>query len=175
MIIDLRTILHGPRRFDFSFQEDWWQGDEETGQIIGIDGPLNVHMSIYRVGSRYALEGQLTGRLRVMCGRCLEPFSNDLESEFKLFLAPSPPDTDQIELELSEDDLSTDVIEGNELNLDDIVSAQVYLSLPMKLICREDCLGLCPVCGTNLNMEKCNCLHDKGHPGLSKLKNLKLK
>ena len=80
----------------------------------------------------------------------------------------------QNEIELLEDDMSVDFITGNEICLDDIVREQIYLSLPMKCLCREDCLGLCTLCGTNLNIGKCNCEDKKGHPGFSKLKNIKL-
>ncbi len=64
-------------------------------------------------------------------------------------------------------------ITDSEIRLDDIVREQIYLSLPMKCLCREDCSGLCPLCGTNLNMKKCECLREKGHPGFSKLKKVK--
>ena len=60
-------------------------------------------------------------------------------------------------------------------DLDEVVREQIYFSLPMKSLCRKDCSGLCPLCGANLNMEECKCRKEKGHPGFSELKNLKLK
>jgi len=174
MIIDLRTILNGPRRFDFTFKPDWWRGDDENGQILGIDGPLKGHVNISRAGSRYIVDGSLSGRIQVRCARCLESYPRVLDSEFRLFLAFPPKDANQSELELAEDDMSVDFVKGNEIDLHDIVREHIYLSLPMKSLCREDCAGLCSVCGTNLNKEKCECRLKKGHPGFSKLKALKL-
>ncbi len=175
MIIDLRTILTAPRHFDFTLEPGWWQGDEEDDQILGLDSPLTVQISISRAGSKYVLEGRLSGRLRLRCGRCLEPFYNDLKSNFRLFLTLPPSDTENSELELLEEDMSVDFIMGGEIDLDEVVREQIYFSLPMKSLCREDCSGLCPLCGANLNKEKCTCRRETGHPGFSELKNLKFK
>lgn len=175
MIVDLRTIAHSPRHFIFTLKPIWWKGDEESDQIIGLDGCLDVHISISRTGTKYMLEGRLSGGLLIRCDRCLEVFHRNLESEFWLFLAHRLPEKDGIEIELMEDDMSIDFVVGDEVDLNDIVREQAYLSLPIKSLCREECLGLCPVCGANLNKEKCECQRVKGHLGFSKLKNLKFK
>jgi len=175
MIVDLRTILNAPRHFDFILEPDWWQGNEEDDQILGLDSPLTVQINISRAGSKYVLEGRLSGRLRLRCGRCLEPFYNDLKTGFKLFLSLPPSDSEKSELELLEEDMSVDFILGDEIDLDAVVREQIYFSLPIKSLCREDCLGLCTSCGANLNKEKCKCRRETGHPGFSELKNLKFK
>jgi uncharacterized protein len=175
MIVDLKTILTAPRHFDFTLEPDWWQGDEEDDQILGLDSPLAVQITISRAGSKYVLDGRLSGRLRLRCDRCLEPFYDDLSSDFRLFLSLPPSDAEKSDLELSEEDMSLDFIVGGEIDLDEIVREQIYFSLPMKSLCREDCSGLCPLCGANLNKEECKCRREMGHPGFSKLKNLKLK
>jgi uncharacterized protein len=174
MIIDLKTILHDPRHFDFTFEPNWWQDDDENGQILRIDAPLKCHVNISRAGSRFVFDGSLSGRIQIRCARCLESYPRALNSEFRLFFTSPPADTVQSELEIAEDDMSVDFIKGSEVDLNDIVREQIYLSLPMKPLCRENCFGLCLVCGTNLNEEKCKCQLEKGHPGFSKLRALKL-
>ena len=57
MIFDLRTILYGSRQFDFTLEPDWWQGDEENDQILALDGPLRIHISISKAGTKYVLDG----------------------------------------------------------------------------------------------------------------------
>ena len=91
-----------------------------------------------------------------------------------MFLSLPPSDAEKSELELSEEDMSVDFIMGDEIDLDEVVREQIYFSLPMKSLCREDCRGLCPVCGINLNKEECKCRREIGHPGFSELKKLKL-
>lgn len=175
MIIDLKTVLLAPRRFEFSLEPGWWQGDQENDQIIGLGGPLKVEINIEKAGSKYVLDGRLSGRLLIRCDRCLEHYESDLESDFRLFLALIPSDTGQSELELLEDDMAVDFTSGNEIDLEEVVRSQIFLSLSLKCLCREDCLGLCPVCGANLNIETCECQREMGHPAFLKMKNLKFK
>ena len=174
MIIDLRSISHGARYFDFTLEQGWWKQDEGYDQILGLDSPLNVHISISRLGSKFLLDGRLVSRLIIRCDRCLEPYYRDVDSEFQLFLTTAVPHEGQDEIELLEDDISVDFITGDEICLDDIVREQIYLSLPIKCLCKEDCSGLCPTCGSNLNIQKCECQEKKGHPGFSILKDMKL-
>ena len=174
MIIDMRTISHGSRHFEFLLEAGWWAREEKYDQILDLAKALNVRINISRVGDKYRVDGRLFGRLKIRCDRCLEPYKRDIATEFSLFLMMNPSPSGQNEIELLEDDMSVDFITGNEICLDDIVREQIYLSLPMKCLCREDCLGLCPLCGTNLNTGKCNCEDEKGHPGFSKLKNMNL-
>ena len=174
MIIDLRTISQGPRHFDFTLEPGWWKRDEEYDQITGLDSALNVHLSISRLGGKYLVDGRLGGRLIIRCDRCLEPCYKDVDSEFQFFLTVSPSPAGQHEIELLEDDMSVNFITENEICLDDVVREQIYLSLPMKCLCKEDCAGLCPTCGSNLNIDRCECKTEKGHPGFSKLKDIKL-
>ena len=70
--------------------------------------------------------------------------------------------------------MEADFIKGEEIDLKDIVREQIYLSIPMKSLCSEGCLGLCPICGKNLNQGPCQCKGEKGHPGFLKLKNLNI-
>ena len=174
MIIDLRTILESPRGFDLALSPSWWHSEGKLDPVLGLEGPLKVHGSIYRAGGKYVLDGHLSGRLLVRCDRCLEPFRQDLDSDFRLFLALPSPETPHSEIELCEEDLSVDLITAEEIQLEEVVREQIYLLLPIKSVCREDCSGLCRTCGTNLNEARCRCERE-GHPAFSKLKALKLK
>ncbi|MBN1278027.1 MAG: DUF177 domain-containing protein [Deltaproteobacteria bacterium] len=174
MIIDLRTILHSPQDFKFTFESDWWENEEADDQIQGLDGPLKVQLRISRSGRKYILEGHLFGWFRLRCARCLEICNYKLDTEFALYLLHQPSEAVS-EIELIEEDMSVDFITDDEINLYDIVREQVYLSFPIKFLCREDCCGLCPVCGENLNKVACECQQKSGHPGFSKLKNLRTK
>lgn len=174
MIIDLRTIPHGSRRFTFSFEEDWWRSDDQEDQIVSMDAPLEVKTEIHRLSDKYVLDGELAGGVQVKCDRCLEPYHRDLKTTFQVYLTLPPPDTGDAEVELSEEDMAVDFIRGEEVELDEIIREQIYLSLPMKLVCSEGCRGLCPRCGVNLNHEECQCREAVGHPAFLKLKDLKV-
>ena len=77
------------------------------------------------------------------------------------------------ELELMEEDMEVNFITDDELNLHEIVREQLYLSVPIKSLCKEECLGLCAKCGCNLNKHSCECVKEQGHPGFSVLNKLK--
>ena len=175
MIIPLKNLLCGPRHFDFTFKSDWWRDGEANGQILGLDGPLKAQMTISKEDNNFVVGGRLSGAIKVRCDRCLGLYCHELQPEFKFFLSSPPADLVQSEIELCEEDMSVRFISGDQIDIDDIVREQIYLSLPMKFLCCEECHGLCPVCGTNLNKEKCGCLEESGHLAFLKLKELELK
>ncbi len=174
MIIDLRTIPHGPRSFDFSLDKDWWRSDKTNDPVLALDTPLQVKIKTCEAGDKYVLDGSLSGTVRVRCDRCLEPYQRDLKSEFKVLMAPPLTETDKAEVELMEEDMEDHFIRGEVVDIDEIIQEQIYLSLPLKFLCKENCLGLCPVCGNNLNKGDCQCNREHAHPGFLKLKNLRI-
>jgi uncharacterized protein len=66
------------------------------------------------------------------------------------------------EIEVPRDELEVGFYSGNGIMLADVVTEQVILAVPMKVICRPECQGLCPVCGINRNLEACGCLKAQG-------------
>ena len=177
MIIDLRTILEGSRNFEFSLDNDWLQNSEQDDPGFALDQILEVNASIYKAGDKFILEGDFRGGVKINCDRCLEPFHYDVKVRFRSVMALISLQNDQpdkrTDKELIEEDLDIDIIKADVIDLTDIVKEQIYLNLPMKLICSSDCRGLCPQCGVNLNLETCSCQSDKGHPAFERLKKLK--
>ncbi|MBW2333239.1 MAG: DUF177 domain-containing protein [Deltaproteobacteria bacterium] len=90
------------------------------------------------------------------CDRCLETYSKDLTTDFRIYLSMFPFNG-EAEVELLENDLNLDFIDDNFLDLDQIIKEQLILNLPMKTLCTKDCKGLCPICGCNLNTGSCSC------------------
>ena len=174
MIIDLRTILQESQDFLFVLEEGWWRPEGPSDPVLGMGKPLRVKIGIEKAGDKYIFDGELEGNILARCDRCLEPYSHDLKTSFHLFFAQQNPETGEAEIELLEEEMEVEFIKGEEIDLNDIVRGQIYLSLPMKSLCSDGCLGICPTCGANLNLETCQCKREQGHPGFLKLKNLKL-
>lgn len=175
MIVDLKTISRGSRRFDFSLEKDWWGSGGKDEQVVGFDKPLKVNVEIYKAGKRYVLEGGLSGGIQIKCDRCIDTFHTDLKHDFQVFLTSPEPEDNKMEVELLEEDMEVGFIDGESIDLGEIIREQIYLSLPLKTVCNDRCLGLCPVCGCNLNLTTCDCNKNLGHPGFSKLKDLNIK
>jgi uncharacterized protein len=171
MIIRLKE-MQGPRQFDLRFELNWWRSGDSNAQVLGLDGPLDVHLTFSREGGHHVVEGGLSGRIQVRCDRCLEAYSHGVQSEFRLLLSSPLPESVGSEIALSEEDMSVEFLADDEVDIDHLVREQIYLTLPIKFLCREGCQGLCPVCGANLNREACRCREKRGHPAFLKLKEL---
>jgi uncharacterized protein len=88
-----------------------------------------------------------------------------------LHLLPAPT-ARQEQLELGPDDLELDFYQGDTLDVVRLLRSETDLALPMKPLCRQECKGLCPHCGTNLNTEQCQCQTAWEDPRLAGLKAL---
>ncbi len=177
VILDLKTIGPEPKEYRLELDPGWWEreGDRGAAQGLGLDSPLTFHATIYRAGGKYVLDGRLQGTLRLSCDRCLDPYRFEMQSTFRLFLAMPAPQKTEEEIELSGEDVMTDFIVGEEVDVDAIVREQIYLSLPMKSVCSPKCAGLCPKCGANLNKGPCGCQLETVPSAFDKLKHIKIK
>ncbi len=175
MIIDLQTISRSPRHFDLVFHDDWWRRGKGAVQVHGLEGPLNVTLDVVRDGERFLISGHVAGELRLACDRCLDTYCYEIHRRFRVALSPPElQETFQSETELEMEDMAVEFIENSNVDLDDVIREQIYLSLPMKTLCSEACAGLCPGCGINLNRETCTCNGSSGHPAFQKLKSLRI-
>ncbi len=91
------------------------------------------------------------------CARCLETVSQRLDEHFDLLFRPSGVDAEGSEHSISTSDTEIGYYEGGRLAVEDVLREQVLLSLPARALCKQDCKGLCPRCGQNLNTEVCAC------------------
>jgi uncharacterized protein len=124
-------------------------------------GPVTIDMT--------ADEGDLTGEYRVKgtvtysgdlrCARCVEPYPFANESNFTVRYRPrsEAPEEGREEVEIGPDDLEVEYYDEPLVSLRELAAEQIQLSLTMKPLCGEGCLGLCPRCGENLNRGACSC------------------
>jgi DUF177 domain-containing protein len=136
-------------------------------------GPLEVHGTAELVDGQIHIAGQLHTRLEMVCARCLEPVVEEVSRDFDLFYRPVQSIQREEEAQLKLDDTEMAFFQGEGLFLTDVLAEQVLLSIPMKTICRSDCRGLCPHCGTNLNTETCRCSRSASDPRMAPLARLK--
>ena len=120
--------------------------------------PLKVDAVAELVGPEIHIRGRLGTSLEACCDRCLVSVAMPVERDFDLFYRPVSTIARAEEVELPEDELEVGFFSGDGIELADVVTEQVILSMPMKVVCQTDCRGLCPVCGADLNVEKCSCL-----------------
>ncbi|MDA8127015.1 MAG: DUF177 domain-containing protein [Deltaproteobacteria bacterium] len=132
-----------------------------------------VACTVRRMRESVYIEGTVSTNLEAPCSRCLEPSRQLVAAEFKYTFAPSPAEP-QEELELSADDLDFAYYEEDTIDLDALVLEQILLQIPIKPLCKGDCKGLCPRCGTNLNVASCGCTSEPFDERLALLKKFKV-
>lgn len=140
-------------------------------------GDVVIRGTLQEVDNEYFFKGTVSGAYKHACDRCLEEATNPFELDVLWsFERGAQPVADVIEEEIvenSEDRLSTFTFEGNEIDLSAQVWEELVLAMPNKFVCQEDCKGLCPSCGINLNNSTCSCrekdMENKGLAGLADL------
>lgn len=121
--------------------------------------------------------GSLHVGLPQQCARCLEPFTLTLDRSFTQYLmrtsAEQPDDAEDGEIELTLRDLDRSSLVGDDVDLAAVLREELLLAMPGKLVCREDCKGICSGCGAELNHEECTC-EPEIDPRWEALKGLKI-
>jgi uncharacterized protein len=136
--------------------------------------PVNVHLELYKKPEHIRVMGSIEGILRLSCHRCLKPFEWTLSEKVDTYLVEQPPETEEEEeFEMDEEDLEFEYFDGEVIEIDRLVAEQIFLALPYKILCSEECRGLCPVCGADLNEEACKCEVDEDDSPFAALKRIK--
>jgi uncharacterized protein len=138
-------------------------------------GTLSWAATAERAGNEIRIAGSLKTDVDLTCSRCLENARYEITKPFDLFFRQrdeSMFDEDD-EIELSEEDTRTAFFTGAKLAIGDVLREQLLLALPMKPLCRVDCKGLCPSCGTNLNVNSCQCAKEQFSPHMDTLLEIK--
>jgi uncharacterized protein len=102
----------------------------------------------------------LKGHTALACARCLEPVPVDFGVEMEEVFVPTIDMATGKSITPEEEDQALWIDEHHILDLTEVLRQNVLLELPMHVLCREDCRGLCPECGTNLNEATCDCRPD---------------
>ena len=170
LVLKLAAIRAPQERFEQVFAPG---ALAEPGEDFAVAAPVALAFDIYKDKDQFRLAGRVRTTLELPCSRCVEPFTLPVDSSFDLRFLPRSHNVGEGEREVEEDDLSTSFYEDETIDLGQLIREQLYLSLPMKPLCRAACNGLCPQCGTNLNRGTCDCRRDWEDPRLAPLKALK--
>lgn len=179
MKLDISRLRSGKEPVDRTFAQEAFADLKDDFLVAG---PARLTGTVKREGTVVTLDGRVTATLNVPCSRCLEPFDVPVDATFETRFVP-PGEFAQVTAQSAE----SGEIEGGAdgplvglgeyrdeaIDLDEVVREQFFLALPMKPLCREECLGLCPVCGTNRNRELCGCKQEWVDPRLAALANFK--
>ncbi len=151
--------------------------------------PGELKVKFKKLAGRAHVHGHLELLLNVPCNRCTKDVKLELPVDFELRMVPRSEIDKRSEDEragveddgrslragtFDVDDVDAEPFDGKTIDLDPIVREQVLLALPVSVLCREDCKGLCTVCGQDLNEKDCGCERKVVDVRLAKLKDIKL-
>ncbi|HKO02321.1 MAG TPA: DUF177 domain-containing protein [Thermoanaerobaculia bacterium] len=153
----------GPQSYDATFN-DITVADVDRFEVVGV-GPVRIEANAEKVSdAEYVVDGTLHFTADFDCSRCLEPYPFANTSNFHVRFRPRPaatPENEEVEITAAEE-LDVEFYTEREIPLRDLALEQVQLVIPMKPLCEENCLGLCPSCGANRNRETCRCDESAG-------------
>ncbi|MEA1970480.1 MAG: DUF177 domain-containing protein [Thermodesulfobacteriota bacterium] len=173
MQINISNIPEEGLNLRFSKSKAWFHRFLPTGDDSGFRvQKIEVSCFVEKVLKNVSIKGKIKAVIELECCRCLEEFNFPAEIEFKYVLSPAD-DLKEDELELTYKDLEYNYYEGDVIDLGQIIVEQVVLLVPVKPLCNDSCKGLCPVCGVNLNIEKCDHKTQQINNPFAALKNFK--
>jgi uncharacterized protein len=170
MKLDLTRYRQPVSHFARTFQPGEVASDAGTYDIVT---PVELEFDIHKDKDKFRLAGHLRTELELTCSRCLEPYRFAIDADFDQRYLPAAAASTDPDREVQEDDLETSYYSDDQIDLGELMREQFYLALPMKPLCRDDCRGLCPQCGTNLNTGTCDCSPAWEDPRLAALKAIK--
>ncbi|HEY6764599.1 MAG TPA: DUF177 domain-containing protein [Candidatus Sulfotelmatobacter sp.] len=162
MFFDIQALAIHPVEFKEEIQPDALDLGTDIRQLTPLKTTgraelVEEHHGKHRIIKDIRLRGELQTSLELICARCLEPVNQDVKRSFELLYRPVGVDAGRDELSVTDAEAEIGYYQGEGLLLEDVLREQVLLAIPLKITCREDCRGLCPQCGTNLNQQQCSC------------------
>jgi uncharacterized protein len=169
-----------------------WLQSLDLGSEARFALPVVIDVEIVRSGEEVFVSGKISGGLTLACSRCLEPAEKGFEESFRGVYLPEPESTEGPagrartgrEPGLAREAGSRMVDSESEevfhhvngwLDLNPLLREQIVLCIPNRALCSEDCRGLCPSCGADLNAKACDCAESEGFTKFEKLRALRIR
>ena len=158
-VIDFKAIdEHGPQSYHATFPV---AVDEMERDELASVGTATIDLNVKQgdLDAEYIADGTVSFTADLTCSRCAEPYPIANTSTFHVRFRPRPEASEvNEEVEITDkEELDVEFYSERVIPLRDLALEQIQLSIPMKPLCDEGCLGLCPTCGTNRTREECSC------------------
>ena len=180
MLIRIKDLQLRPLEFKEAFQPGEIDLGSEARQVAPLQASGKAELIEENRGHKEILDdirlvGKIATEVESACARCLEPVRQPVDREFELLYRPQGADKTKEEAAVSKGETEISYYEGDGLLLEDVLREQMLLAIPYRLLCKEDCKGLCRTCGRNLNSGKCSCEEAQPDPRWNALGSLREK
>jgi len=155
MLYNVAQLLKAPvgTSLEYSIHEEDVQLDED----LKVIGPIDGHVRLRRTNQGILADGWVDLTLELTCTRCLKVFEQSIHVPFMELFYPTLDIISGLPLPPSDEEDAFPIDEHHLLDLTEAIRQRVLLELPIATLCREDCAGLCPQCGHDLNLGPCDC------------------
>lgn len=141
--------------------------DLELESTPEFQEPLRLELKISKMGGKIFLNAHVEAKIDLACDRCLKEYSDTITQDVRLVIASAA------DFEATDDENLLLLEKGEQtVNIAPLMREIVLLELPVKRLCAENCQGLCPNCGADLNVETCNCNVETSDPRWEALRSL---
>lgn len=169
MRIELENLEGGKGDFAHVYQPDELNPVDER---VRLTEPATVTGRVRLNGREVLVNGHIDTRTQVECDRCLQQVDVPVSADFTLeYITGSDYEASEA-AELTEAEMAVSVFDGDTIDLDEIVKEQILLAVPTRMLCREDCKGICPECGIDKNTGECQCVTNDIDPRWAALRDL---
>jgi len=127
--------------------------------------PIDIRIA-NRENKRLLIQGEVDLTVSIPCSRCLEEVPTDIHFSIDKELELDGSEVNDEEME------DTDYLIGLNLDIDKLIYGEILVNWPMKVLCKEDCKGICKVCGTNLNKGNCSCQRTELDPRMAAIQDV---
>lgn len=173
--INVFLIPEEGHHFVFSEGDAWFKTCFQEGEAPDFSlEKIDVDCLITKTSGTVFIKGLFSAFINICCSRCLENTKVKIGSDFAYTLLPAKAEKRE-ELELKPEELEVSYYQGDFIDLTPIICEQIILQIPIKVLCRDECKGLCQQCGVNLNVTSCNCKTGFRDSRLAVLKNFTIK
>jgi uncharacterized protein len=163
MKIQIGSLSEGLHEYQFTTPV------EEAGLGEPFDGQVNVSVSLEKTGNQIVLRGLVKAGGEFTCDRCAGSFPLAVDAAYRMYYVTEGGQFEGIDPA----ELQVVTPGAGSIDITEDVRQTAMLAIPLKLLCSETCRGLCPKCGTNLNVQSCSCTREEGDTRWEPLRSLR--
>ena len=172
MIYNVAQLLKSPVGTSIGVDLD----DQDRLQVsedgVTLAGPVRGHLRLHRTNQGIFADGTVTVPVELECTRCLKHFARDITFPLREQYYPTIDVVTGVPLPTPDDELAFPIDRHHMLDTREAIRQNLLLALPISALCQEDCKGLCPKCGHDLNEGPCDCVEDETDERMTPLRDL---
>jgi uncharacterized protein len=155
MLYNVAQLMKAPVGTSLEYDID--EEDVQLDSDLKVIGPLTGHVRLRRINQGLLVDGWVELTLELTCTRCLKEFEQPLHVDFTEQFNPTVDVVTGLPMPPFDEEEIFPIDEHHLVDLTEAIRQNVLLALPMVTLCQEDCKGLCPQCGHDLNLGPCEC------------------